>query len=268
MKTRKARVALGLAAGAALVVAAIAWASPTQISTGNYKIPVTAEFNMTPKVCDNRTSTIDLSGTLTFPGLAVRILFQNQDNNTTKGNGWHSGTVTSTAQMTIYDLNPDSIPKQPVNGGVGGNPRIWIELLDQATGQPLGDPVQVGRCVMGKSYQTGKYTNYLDGSASALLTALTCDQKGSFVHIDGDGAHGGLDANVYFTNNVKWTHASDPYDAKVSLGLTDPFDAKKGSDVNGGKVTGNPLISAQFLDHSGNPLTSYSTPTRCNQMGA
>jgi len=265
MKSRKLRIGVGLAATAAIAIAAVAWATPGSISTGTYQMPVTAEFESFPKVCDNRTSDIDLSGTLTFPGVGVELRFQNQDNNTTTGKGWHHGEAETTASLSIADLAIDSLPKQPSHGGVGGNPWIWVQLLDD-NGDPVGSVIPVGRCVVGNSYKSGKYTNYLDADASAILSALTCDQHGAYVDIGADSDHGGLDAQVYFTNNRKWTHATDAIPADVQLNLADPFHAHKGSVVNGGRVTGNPLISAHFIDHNGVPLQDFIPLGRCNTL--
>ncbi|HXJ61467.1 MAG TPA: hypothetical protein VNU68_32905, partial [Verrucomicrobiae bacterium] len=46
----------------------------------------------------------------------------------------------------ILDGSSITLPKQPVNGGVGGNPLISLQFLDDQ-GQPIGEPVLLGRCV-------------------------------------------------------------------------------------------------------------------------
>jgi hypothetical protein len=38
-----------------------------------------------------------------------------------------------------------TLPKQPVLGGVGGNPIICIQFL-KGNGDPIGDVIQLGRC--------------------------------------------------------------------------------------------------------------------------
>ena len=265
MRRTRARFAVALAVGGAAVVAAVAWATPAQISH-SYTMAVTAEFETFPKVCDNRTSEIDLSGTLTFPGVGIELRFQNQDNNTTKGNGWHKSDVATTAALSIYDIDPGALPKQPVHGGVGGNPWIWVQLLEEQSGDPIGDPILVGRCVVGRSFQSGKYTGYVDADAAAILSTLGCDQKGAYVDVGTEAGHDGVDATVYFTNNRKWTHSADAA-ASVALNLTDAIHAKKGGQLNGGKVTGNPLVSARFIDHTGAPLQDFIPLGRCNTLG-
>jgi hypothetical protein len=268
MKSKRLRIATGVAAGAAVLVATVAWGTPAHISTGAYKIPVTAQFNVAPKACDNRTSDIDISGELSFPGVGVDIRFQNQDNNLSPGAVKHTKEVATTASFTIYDFAVNSLPKQPVRGGVGGNPRIYVLLKDDQ-GNYISDPIYVGRCVTGNSYKSGKYTAWLDADASAILTSLTCDQKGGpFVDIGTEGNHDGLDADVIFTNNAKFTHATDPYAAKIALTLSPPLHERKGGGVNGGGVTGNPLLSARFHDHNGVPMQDYIPLGRCNQLGA
>jgi len=37
------------------------------------------------------------------------------------------------------------VPKQPSQGGVGGNPLIGIQFLDE-NGDPIDRPVNLGRC--------------------------------------------------------------------------------------------------------------------------
>src|SRR6266704_1018572 len=41
-----------------------------------------------------------------------------------------------------------TIPKQPVLGGAGGNPFIWLQLVDDK-GAPLTGEIYLGRCVQG-----------------------------------------------------------------------------------------------------------------------
>jgi len=38
-----------------------------------------------------------------------------------------------------------TLPKQPVRGGVGGNPIICIQFL-KGNGDAIGEPITLGRC--------------------------------------------------------------------------------------------------------------------------
>lgn len=264
-KARKRR--FGLLTGAVVVllaaIAGIAYAASVQVDQP-YKAKFSAQFEMSPKICDNRTSEIDLSGTLTFGGIAVNVLFENQDNNTTRGKGHHTGGGSTTAELLLSNFGIKSLPKQPVNGGVGGNPWIYIQLED-TTGATVSEPILLGRCVVGQSAKSGKYDGFLDADASALIATLPCDQKTTSVDIGASGMHEGVNAKVIFTNNRKFnTHVAET-DAVVSLGLADVMTWTKGGQAGG--VGGNPLVSVQFTDGIGGaPVGPNHKLGRCNQL--
>ncbi len=115
---------------------------------------------------------------------------------------------------------------------------------------------------MGNSYRSGKYSSWVDGDASAISRALSCDQKGANVDVGGAGEHDGLDADVIFTNSRKMKKTWTEEDAKFTISLTPPAGGKKGQILNGGRVTGNPLISAKFSSQ-----TDYTLLGRCNKLG-
>ncbi len=49
-------------------------------------------------------------------------------------------------QAAMAVVGAMSFPKQPVQGGVGGNPWISVRFADSA-GQPIGSETLLGRCV-------------------------------------------------------------------------------------------------------------------------
>ncbi len=84
---------------------------------------------------------ITFDGSLTLSGLSLRISFSNQSS----PDGVHNTSVTQDFSI-IGSGSSFSFPKQPVDGGVGGNPWILAALTD-GNGNELSDPVLLGRCV-------------------------------------------------------------------------------------------------------------------------
>jgi hypothetical protein len=85
--------------------------------------------------------TITLEGAVTFSGLQVRVIVRDGSG------GAIAGEVVVQAEILALEAGRKlSVPKQPVDGGVGGNPWIWIRLQD-SQGTPLSDEILVGRCV-------------------------------------------------------------------------------------------------------------------------
>ena len=84
---------------------------------------------------------INVSGSVSFSGVKARFIFRNQR---TAGAPHEAiATVDLTAIQEGFTLR---FPKQPVLGGVGGNPWISVRFAS-AEGQPLGEEVLLGRCV-------------------------------------------------------------------------------------------------------------------------
>lgn len=86
---------------------------------------------------------ISLDGTLTFTkGLQARFIFRNNDNPV---GGPRVATVMSDGIVLIPTGLSVTFPKQPVQGGVGGNP--WISAQwRHGDGSPIGEEVLLGRC--------------------------------------------------------------------------------------------------------------------------
>lgn len=99
-----------------------------------------AEFEITS--CENSPGPfINVSAGIALDGLGVRIIFRNNDNPV---GGPHEASVSDA--MTVipqgFSLN---FPKQPSQGGVGGNPWIFAAFTD-AGGTPVGEATLLGRC--------------------------------------------------------------------------------------------------------------------------
>ncbi|TMH55225.1 MAG: hypothetical protein E6H62_07540 [Betaproteobacteria bacterium] len=85
---------------------------------------------------------INVSGSMSVsPGVKARIIFRNQ-----RADGAPHEAV-AMADVTLFSNGfAFSFPKQPVQGGVGGNPWISVRFADSA-GQPIGPETLLGRCV-------------------------------------------------------------------------------------------------------------------------
>lgn len=82
---------------------------------------------------------ITLEGSLTVSSLKARVIFRNNVK------GTHENKDTVVEVTLLGDGATVVIPKQPVLGGVGGNPWIWVQFLNGAD-VPVADPVFLGRC--------------------------------------------------------------------------------------------------------------------------
>ena len=99
---------------------------------------VISELNVSVAGCANHPGpTITVSGALVFSsGLKARFIFRNNDNPV-------GGPHVAVRTFDVTLLAPGAfiqIPKQPVLGGSGGNPLIFIQLR-QGNGAPIGNEV-------------------------------------------------------------------------------------------------------------------------------
>src|SRR5438093_7756947 len=92
--------------------------------------------------CENSPGPyINFTSGVTMAGMSARIIFRNNDNPV---GGPHEADVTRTVAVIPVGLNL-TFPKQPVLGGVGGNPWIFAGFTD-VNGTELGEPTLLGRC--------------------------------------------------------------------------------------------------------------------------
>jgi len=84
---------------------------------------------------------ITLEGGLTLGGLAGTLVFTNNNNAFTHV---HEEDVTVELEL-IPEGETIVFPKQPPEGGAGGNPHVFLQFQDGA-GNPLGDEFYLGRC--------------------------------------------------------------------------------------------------------------------------
>src|SRR5437667_237038 len=131
--------------GASLVLLCLGLVSVAQATTtvsATFETPVNVQTSVSTSGCSNSPGpTITLQGALSLGGVGVKLLFENNVI------GTHTHTVESTASATVIPQGQSiQIPKQPVLGGVGGNPWIFLQFTD-GKGNVVSDSFLLGRCV-------------------------------------------------------------------------------------------------------------------------
>ncbi|HEX5219063.1 MAG TPA: hypothetical protein VFZ59_05800 [Verrucomicrobiae bacterium] len=245
-----ALVALGLTVPAMLH-------ADQQVMT-KYSMPVKVMGKVTTTGCQNSPGPqITLEGQLLLGGMQVELIFQNNE----KGTHTASVTYTNVAFLELGDAI--TLPKQPVLGGVGGNPHIWIQFHD-GEGKNLTKEIYLGRCVQGLEISPELLCEVV---ALADVAALDCSNNpGPFITVDGNLTFSGLYARFIFRNNMKGTHTATVEDRQdVQLIM-------KGSQVTIpkqpplGGAGGNPIISIQFQDGAGDAIGKPIKLGRCVQL--
>jgi hypothetical protein len=242
---------------ATLSLVSMAHASATVNTT--FQTPVSINTSMSTSGCSNSPGpTITLQGALSLGGLGVQMLFENNLI------GTHTLTVESTASATVIPQGASiQIPKQPVLGGVGGNPYIWIQFVD-GNNNPLSGTTFLGRCVQGLFTSSASFS--IPSTAMAQIDAVDCSNTGSHISLTGQLALSGINANLIFANSVDLVHENtQPTTVSVVLipaGQTISFVKQPSM----GGVGGNPWISVQFTDPNGNPVSDSFLLGRCVQL--
>ena len=159
-----------------------------------------------------------------------------------------------------------TIPKQPVLGGTGGNPFIWVQFVD-GRGRGLTGEIFLGRCVQGLN--TFGLVQSLDLAALATVDAeVDCtNNPGPFITFDGGMTLSGLGARVIFRNNdnpVGGPHQAE--EAVVSTTLVGEGTAIRfPKQPSLGGVGGNPWIWIRLAQPDGSFLTDEIFLGRCVQ---
>ena len=254
---------LSLVAVVAAAVAAVAVDSPAARAQpaemgAEVGIPAMVELDVLDSNCDNSGSTVEVSGSMSVLGQSVRIVLRNN------AKGTHTATIVDELKVEVAPME-DSIefPKQPVRGGVGGNP--WISVQFESGGTALTAPIIVGRCVQGASMHV-RHDLTLPTDMAMLLTSLDCSNKGSSLSLDTSSASAGLDAVLLFDNNINKVVHRQKADAEATVTLAGGHTVRKGGRFDG--AGGNPIVSAQFVDSEGAALGSETSLGRCNRLGA
>ena len=255
---------------AAFSVAVVPLASTASASDGaigvqsvsaNVPVPVSVHIDAESSSCENSPGpTVTLSGILAVAGLGVETIFQNN----VKGTHTHTEETMATAVL-IPAGESLSIPKQPVLGGTGGNPFIWVQFTD-ANGNAMSDEIFIGRCVQGIFATDASFV--IPALATADVTGGTCDNTGSTISLSGELSLSGVNAQFIFRNNdnpVGGPHENDQ-PVKVSVVLIpagESIEFAKQPPLGG--VGGNPWIYLEFLSANGEPVSDNFLLGRCVQ---
>ena len=222
----------------------------------SYGMPVHVDCVVDESGCDNSPGPqITLGGEIALGELQARVTFKNNTQ------GTHKATVDTSYNVKLFLGGVIEIPKQPVEGGVGGNPHIWLQFHD-GNGSDLCKEIYLGRCVQGLNVSADLVLNAL---ALANVHAEDCSNSpGPTISLDGAIVLSGLHARIIFRNAIKGPHvAEDSRD--VAILLEGSYIELPKQPVNGG-AGGNPIITIQFLDGQGDPIGKEIRLGRCVQL--
>ena len=226
------------------------------------RVGIPGHFSLEAETGDCYNSTgpwITLRGELTLGGLNGKLIFRNNRQ------GTHEGEADVTASVVLLEKGETiRFEKQPSRGGVGGNPWIFLELLD-GSDRPISDKVLLGRCVQG--LMTSDLDLVMAGLAQAEVTSGGCDSSGGpEITIAGDLRLGGLSANLIFRNNRRGTH--EHYEeTEVSIVIVpngSSIELPKPPPLGG--AGGNPYIFFVFTDGDDRPIGDEFYLGRCVQL--
>ncbi len=222
------------------------------------KMPVHVTCNVNETGCDNSPGPqITLDGVISLGGLTADLIFQNNVK------GTHTKVVPTWAtNIALVPVGGNIIiPKQPVLGGVGGNPYIYLQFLDGKC-NALSDEIFLGRCVQGLALE-GDFLNDVAGWTSV-------DSDGCFNHpgpvitMGGQIVLSGLKARIIFRNNVKGTQTAQRFSDVDLIIEGTPVIIPKSPHQSG--AGGNPLIYLQFRQGDGTAIGDPVFLGRCNRI--
>jgi hypothetical protein len=246
-----------LTSALAVLTLGFATAQADQTLSTKFSMPTTVNATVTATDCTNSGGPeVTLGGEISLGGFTVKLIFKNNLK------GTHTAEVVSEREAVLLPVGGSiTIPKQPVRGGVGGNPHIYLQFHD-GKGTNLTDEFYLGRCVQGLSISPELLSQVL---AITDLEIGGCSNKGGpFINVSGELTLSGLHAKFIFRNNVKGTHT-----AEVARDVTIVLEGSKitlpKQPVLGG-VGGNPIIFVQFLQGNGDPIGDPIKLGRCNKL--
>jgi len=203
---------------------------------------------------------ITLTGELALGGIDARLIFRNADK------GPHERTEDVEVSMVLLPAGETiRFAKQPPQGGAGGNPWIYLVFTDEH-GEYYGEPTLLGRCVQGLTTANLDFSVPSDVWAE-VVTGGCSNSPGPYITLEGELALGGLNAQLIFTNNRKFTHVheEDVVVDVVILPAGETIRFNKQPPLGG--VGGNPKIWLQFMDGDGGALSDEIYLGRCVQLG-
>jgi hypothetical protein len=226
-------------------------------------VPAAVHMQVESSSCSNKGGPfITIGGEFLTASLNGRLTAAN-------AGGVHSDSVDAllAARLVPDTGTPLVIPKQPPEkfdgGGAGGNPFIWFQAMD-AGGKAMHEPILLGRCVQGLHDVHVLFG--LLSHADATVDGSCSNNPGPWITIDGALVLGGVDGRIIFSNNEKMTHRRDEIGSLefVIVPKETPVVFPKQPSIGG--VTGNPLLSFEFTDADGEPVSDAIKLGRCNKL--
>ena len=233
------------------------------INNTSLPIPVSVSATLTAEDCSNNPGPfITLEGLAVLGGFGVEMRFTNNMK------GTHESTQENEVDVSLLPSGQSMvIPKQPVLGGVGGNPFMWVQFVD-GDGAALTEEIYIGRCVQGARYGFN-HAGVTPAVASAAFGIESCENSpGPFISMEAGIAYGqGMGVQVVFRNNDN--PVGGPHEAvrssAVSIIPDDLSYTFPKQPVQGG-VGGNPWIFAAFNDGDGARVGAETLLGRCEQL--
>ena len=228
----------------------------------NILIPTGVSLTLSAEDCSNNPGPwITLEGVSVLGGFGVDMVFKNNMK------GTHQHSENSAVDVTLQPAGePIVIPKQPVRGGTGGNPFIWIQFVD-AAGQATSPEYYIGRCVQGGKWGFNAARSTA-GAGSLAFTAISCENSpGPYITFDAGLSLAGSGVQVIFRNNDN--PVGGPHEAVRSSAMTiipDGLSYKFAKQPVLGGVGGNPWIFVAFTDGSGARVGDEALVGRCEQL--
>jgi len=250
---------------AALAILAFGLVSPAQAQkqvSRSFTMPMRVDVAMSMTGCENSPGPqITMEGEISMGGLSVEMIFRNNVK------GTHTYAVQNAVEVDAVAADSTmGIPKQPVLGGIGGNPFIWIQIMD-GDNHPLSGEIFLGRCVQGPFVASADVA--AEVTAVASFTSLDCvNNTGPYISMEGAmSLDTGVKGRFIFRNNdnpVGGPH-STMRSVDVELAAAGASMQFPKQPVLGG-VGGNPRISAQFHQGDGTPVGTEALLGRCVQL--
>jgi hypothetical protein len=220
-------------------------------------LPTKADLTINEADCQNSGGpNVTLEGLIHLGNVCAKVTLSNN------AKGTHTTTVQREYTVSLAIDHAITIPKQPVRGGVGGNPLIYLQFTT-AAGAPLSEEIFLGRCVQGLNVSRDIVN---DAILTAIVDAINCKNSGGpTITIGGELVLSGLNAKIIFRNNSKGTHTAEAT-TNVQL-IAEGTTITLPKQPSQGGVGGNPLITIQFVNcQTGAALGDPIVLGRCNQL--
>jgi len=260
MKTRIIANTVAVCAATLLITATTVRADQTV--TAKFAMPVQVDGSVAFSDCENSPGpTITLSGNLILGGLSADVILMNNVK------GTHTTVVTFKTNLVLVAAGGAiELPKQPVQGGTGGNPHIWIQFLD-GSNKSLSDQLYLGRCVQGLGHVDPALLAQV--LAALDVSPIGCENHpGPYIYLGGGLAFtSGLKARFIFQNadnSVGGPHKATVVRDVDLIGagtvLTIPKQPSRGGSG------GNPIVSIQFRHGNGDAIGTPIVLGKCNKI--